>query len=436
MYSCGPTVYQAASIGNFRAFLFADLLRRGLEFLGYEVKQIMNITDVGHLTDDADSGEDKMIVGMQKEGKTAWEIADVYTEMFLRDMDRLHILRPAVMPKATEHIPEQIELIQVLEEKAFTYKTSDGIYFDTSKLADYGALAHQKQEEKEAGARVEVNPEKRNPADFALWKFSPTDQKRNMEWESPWGVGFPGWHIECSAMSEEYLGSPFDIHTGGEDHIPVHHPNEMAQTEAARGHALANVWIHNAFLQVDGGKMGKSLGNAYTLDDLMDKGIEPLAYRYFILQAHYKTPQNFTWESVQAAQNALNNLRDELRTLSASTEVNTDALERFKAAIADDVNAPAAVAELHNVLNNNAIDSGSKSATVLKFDEFLGLGLPDYVATPLLVPAEVQELMEERQNAREAKDWERADALRDEIAEKGFLVEDGASDQSVREKHE
>ena len=269
MYSCGPTVYSPATIGNFRAVLTADLIKRALIFNGYEVKHVMNITDVGHLVGDGDVGEDKMLVAMRNEGKTAWEIAEVYTNLFLRDMERLNIETPNVMPKATDHIAEQIEYIQDLEKNGFTYATSDGIYFDTSKLADYGRLSGQKSEDKEAGARVEVNTEKRNPEDFALWKFSPKDHKRDMEWNSPWGIGFPGWHIECSAMSEKYLDTPFDIHTGGEDLAMVHHPNEIAQTEGARGHQPVNYWVHNAFVQVNGGKMSKSLGNAYTIDDLI-----------------------------------------------------------------------------------------------------------------------------------------------------------------------
>ena len=435
MYSCGPTVYSPATIGNFRAVLTADLIKRALIFNGYEVKHVMNITDVGHLVGDGDVGEDKMLVAMRNEGKTAWEIAEVYTNLFLRDMERLNIETPNVMPKATDHIAEQIEYIQDLEKNGFTYATSDGIYFDTSKLADYGRLSGQKSEDKEAGARVEVNTEKRNPEDFALWKFSPKDHKRDMEWNSPWGIGFPGWHIECSAMSEKYLDTPFDIHTGGEDLAMVHHPNEIAQTEGARGHQPVNYWVHNAFVQVNGGKMSKSLGNAYTIDDLIQKGFDPLAFRYFVLQANYSSPQNFTLEGLPASQNAVNNLRDRLRLLPEPTEFDLPATREFREAIEDDVNAPEALAVMFKVLDNPELEPGVKSATMVKFDEFFGLNLDDYVAQEVVVPIEIKQMLNERQLAREAKDWRFSDELRDKIAELGFVVEDGPRGQVIKEKH-
>lgn len=434
MYSCGPTVYSAATIGNFRATITADLVRRGLEFSGYEVKHVMNITDVGHLVGDGDDGEDKMLVNAKKEGKNAWEIAEFYTAIFMKDMERLNIELPHVIPKATDHIQEQIEYVQDLEKNGFTYKISDGIYFDTSKLENYGQLSGQKTEDKEVGARVKVNPEKRNGADFALWKFSPKDQQRDMEWDSPWGVGFPGWHIECSAMSEKYLDTPFDIHTGGEDLAMVHHPNEIAQTEGARGHAPVNYWIHNAFIQVDGGKMSKSLGNAYTIDDLIEKGFEPLSFRYFILQAHYSSPQNFTFEALQAAQNALNNLRDQLRELEEPTEVDKKYLEKFREAVEDDINSPEALALIWILLEDESVDSGAKAATIIKFDNFLGLELEDYVATELEIPSDVKELLADRQLARDEKNFDLSDQLRDQIADLGFTVEDTADGQHVREK--
>lgn len=434
LYVCGPTVYDTASIGNFRANIFADILRRVLEFNGYEVKHVMNITDVGHLTDDADAGEDKMIVAMKREGKSAWDIAEYYTKIFLKDMERLNILMPHYLPKATDHIEEQIELIKTLEEKGFTYKISDGIYFDTSKLPSYGELAHQKLEDKEAGARVAVNPEKKNPTDFALWKFSKKDEKRDMEWQSPWGVGFPGWHIECSAMSEKYLDSPFDIHTGGEDHITVHHPNEMAQTEAARGNKLANWWLHNAFLTVDGGKMSKSLGNVYTVDELMEKGFEPMSFRYFVLGANYRTKQNFTFEALGAAQNALHNLEDVVREWDQPSEVDPDALKKFRAKIDDDLDMPGALAELWSVVNDAKMESSVKAATVLKFDQVFGLQLDRVVAIPLVIPQAVQKLVKKRAEARDNKDYDLSDQLRDQIAEAGFTVEDTDGGQKLREK--
>ncbi len=433
MYNCGPTVYQAASIGNFRSYVFADVLRRVLEFNGYEVKQVMNITDVGHLVGDGDEGEDKMIKAMRQEGKSSWEIAEFYTEKFIHDSELLNIERPNVICKATEHIQEQIDLIKAIEANGFTYKISDGIYFDTSKLADYGRLSGQKLEEKEEGARVEKNVEKKNPSDFALWKFSPKDQQREMEWDSPWGVGFPGWHIECSAMSEKYLDSPFDIHTGGEDHIPVHHTNEMAQTEAAHGNLLANYWLHNAFLTVDGGKMSKSLGNTYTLDDLEDKGYQPLAFRYFLLGAHYHQPQNFTWEALGAAQNTLHNLEDIVRQWDQPSDIDDAVLQQFKDQINDDLNLPGALAEVWNLVNDSQVATSVKAATLLKFDEVLGLRLSEVIAQPLVLPQQIEKMLKDRQVAREAKDFEESDRLRDQIKASGYLVEDTAEGQKVRQ---
>jgi cysteinyl-tRNA synthetase len=435
IYTCGPTVYQFASIGNLRAYVFADVLRRMFEFNDYQVKQVINITDVGHLTDDASAGEDKMERSAAKEGRTAWEIASYYTDAYLTDLDRLNIRRPHVLPKATEHIKEQVAMIADLEARGFTYGTTDGIYFDTSKLPDYGRLSGQKLEEKEEGARVAINAEKRNPSDFALWKFSKPEEKRQMEWSSPWGVGFPGWHIECSAMSEKYLGSPFDLHTGGIDHIPVHHTNEIAQTEGARGHGLANYWLHNEFLQVDGGKMGKSLGNAYTLDDLLEKGYSALAFRYFCLQAHYRTPLNFTWEALTAAQNTLNNLYDLVEDWAAPTQVDEDLLTQFQERINDDLDTAGALAIFWQVARDEAIDPGVRSATILKFDEIFALSITDHLGRPLLIPEEIQELLDERQAARAQKDWTKSDALRDQIQNLGYTLEDRGGEQKLRLKH-
>lgn len=432
LYACGPTVYGYPSIGNYRTFLFTDLLRRSLEFLGYEVRHVMNITDVGHLTGDSDDGEDKMITAMKREGKSAWDIAEYYTKVFLADMDALHMLRPHQLPKATEHIEEQIAFIQEIEKQGFAYVISDGVYFDTSQLADYGKLSGQALEEKEEGARVAVNPEKRNATDFALWKFSTTDEDRLMEWESPWGKGFPGWHIECSAMSEKYLDMPFDIHTGGADLAPVHHTNEIAQCQGAHGHDPVHVWMHGEFLQIDGGKMSKSLGNVYTIQDLQEKSIEPLAYRYFILNAHYRSTLNFTWESVQAAQNALHRLRVLVRDWDQATQPDEASVEAFRACLEDDINMPKALALMWEVVNSD-MESGIKSATLLQFDRVFGLGLKAYIATPLQITDEVQALLDERKQARDQKNWEMSDQLRDRIAELGFVVEDKPDGQKVRE---
>ena len=309
LYTCGPTVYDYAHIGNLRTYIFEDILRRTLEFNGYRVKHVMNITDVGHLVSDADSGEDKMEKGSRRTGKSAWEIAEFYTQAFRQDLKHLNIQEPVIWCKATDHIAEQINLIRCIEEKGYTYRTSDGIYFDTSKLPSYGYLGRLDIEGLQAGQRIDMG-EKRNPTDFALWKFSPTDQQRQMEWESLWGKGFPGWHIECSAMSEKYLGSYFDIHCGGEDHITVHHSNEIAQTEACYGTRLANFWLHGYFLQLDDAKMSKSAGEFLRVQLLIDKGYDPLAYRFFCFSASYRAKLNFNWEGLDGAAKALDRLRN------------------------------------------------------------------------------------------------------------------------------
>jgi cysteinyl-tRNA synthetase len=429
VYACGPTVYWFAHIGNMRAYVFVDVLRRALELEGFDVKLIMNVTDVGHLTDDADEGEDKMLLAMRREGKTAYDIARFYEAAFLKDLARLNIEPASKYPRATDHINDQVKMIKALEKNGYTYKTADGIYFDTSKLKDYGRLSGQKGSEKKAGVRVEMG-EKKNPTDFALWKFSPTDAKREMEWKSPWGVGFPGWHIECSAMSKKYLGIPFDIHTGGVDHIAVHHENELAQTEGAEGKLEANVWMHNEFVTVDGGKMSKSLGNVYTLDDLIAKGFDPLAFRYLCLGAHYRTKLNFTWEALTAAQNALQKLRAEARSLPPAKKAKPS-LEEFTSKIENDLNTPEALAVMWSMLGSDA-DPAMKSATLIKMDEVLGLGLAAVIGKPLEVPPEVMKLVHAREAARKAKDWKESDRLRDEIAAKGFVVEDAAGGGKVR----
>ncbi|MBU0645891.1 cysteine--tRNA ligase [Patescibacteria group bacterium] len=433
IYACGPTVYFFAHIGNFRTYVFEDVLRRVLEFNGYAVKFVMNITDVGHLTDDADAGEDKMLLAMRREGKSAQEIAEFYTQAFMADVKKLNIKPADEYPRATDHIQEQIELIKKLEEKGFTYQTTDGVYFDTSKLPDYGRLSGQKSEEKEAGARVAMG-EKKNPTDFALWKFSSESEQRLMEWESPWGKGFPGWHIECSAMSAKYLGIPFDIHLGGIDHVPVHHENEIAQTQAAEGKLLANYWVHSDFLTVDGGKMSKSLGNIYTISDLAAKGIDPLAFRYFCLGAHYRTKLNFTTESINAAQNALNNLRDAVRDWDSPSGGCAAYEQEFAAALDDDLNLPEALAVVWQ-MKDSASASSAKAASLLKFDQVLGLELDQYVAQPLAVPEDVKSLVKDRERAREEKDFERADQLREQIEKKGFTVDDQAAGSKINQKH-
>ncbi|MEK7620232.1 MAG: cysteine--tRNA ligase [Patescibacteria group bacterium] len=443
MYSCGPTVYWFAHIGNMRSFLFADILRRTLELGGYEVKQVMNITDVGHLTSDEDEGEDKMIVAMKREGKTAYEIAEFYTSAFKKDLEALNIKPANIYPKATDHIAEQIEMIEALEKNGYTYKTSDGIYFDTSKLAEYGRLSGQKSEEKKAGARVEMG-EKRNATDFALWKFSPSTvrqahgsghqpHERLMEWESPWGKGFPGWHIECSAMSLKYLDVPFDIHTGGVDHIAVHHENEIAQTMGAENVLEANVWMHNEFLTVEGGKMSKSLGNLYTIDDLVARGFDPLAFRLFVLEGHYRSKLNFSFDALEGAQFALDRIRQVVRAWDAPGDLGgaSGHVLQFMQELNDDLNTPRALSVLWDLIHHNIPTSG-KSAALLQMDRVLGLRLDEYINKPLEIPHDVRLLVEEREAVRKQKDWSRSDELRARIAELGYSVEDGETGSFVK----
>ncbi len=432
LYACGPTVYWFAHIGNLRSFLFADVLRRTLELAGYDVNMVMNITDVGHLTDDADSGEDKMIVAMQREGKTAFEIADFYMDAFLKDVGRLNIKPAHTYPRATKHIQEQIDMVTQLEKNGFAYTTSDGVYFDTSKLESYGRLSGQSLDEKLAGARVDIG-EKKQATDFALWKFSPEGVKRDMEWESPWGVGFPGWHIECSAMSVKYLEAPFDIHTGGIDHISVHHENELAQTEGALGVDQANVWMHGEFLTVDGGKMGKSLGNLFTVDQLIEKGVDPIAFRYFVLGAHYRTQLNFTFEALEASGNALKRLRGLVRDWSSATDGGEEFDKRFDAALFDDLNTAQALAVMWDLVDSD-IASGAKAKSLLRMDSVFGFGLELYVGVALEIPEDVLALVKEREGVRVSKDWARSDELRDEILEKGYVVEDAADGSKLSEK--
>ncbi len=423
LYTCGPTVYTSPHIGNLRTYIFEDILKRVLLVSGYQVNQVMNITDVGHLTADSDDGDDKMESSAAAAHKTVWEIAQMYTDVFKDNLKELNISEPNIWCKATDHIPEQIALIQTLESKGFTYQTSDGIYFDTSKFADYGKLAKLDIKGLRAGARVEANKEKKNPTDFALWKLSNKDEKRQMEWPSPWGVGFPGWHIECSAMAIKYLGETFDIHCGGIDHIPVHHTNEIAQSEAATGKQFVKYWVHGEFLVIDAKKMAKSEGVAYTLAWLKNEGIAPLAYRYFCLSAHYRSPLNFSLAACLGASKALQNLQDKFATLgeSGASNVSDDFEQKFTDAINDDLNMPQALAVVWELLKSDKSD-GAKKHSLLKFDEVLGLGLKDI--KPLFIPLEVQALVERREQARASKDWTLSDELRAEIKEHGFAIDD------------
>jgi cysteinyl-tRNA synthetase len=421
MYNCGPTVYDYAHIGNLRSYVFADVLKKTLEYNGYDVTQVINITDVGHLTED--QGLDKVEEKAKKEGKTTEDIADFFTRKFFEDLNKLNInMEGVVFPRASRHINEQIEMIKILEAKGYTYKTSDGIYFDTKKFEGYGKLGNINILELKEGARVEKNDEKRNFTDFALWKFSPKDEKRQQEWPSPWGTGFPGWHIECSAMSMKYLGETFDIHTGGIDHIPVHHNNEIAQSESATGKQFVNYWLHNAFLNIKGDKISKSLGNLILLDNIIEKGLNPLSYRYWLLTASYSSPTNFTWEALEGSNTALNKLKERLSEMPNNGNVDDNYRALFKGFINDDLNTPRALALIWDILRDEEISDKNKKATILDFDKVLGLGLNNF--NEVEIPHEVKVLAEKRAKAREEKDWQESDKLRKKMEKLGFSVKD------------
>lgn len=431
LYCCGPTVYDYAHIGNLRTYLFEDILRRTLQFNGYTVRHIVNITDVGHLVSDADEGEDKMERGSRKSGKSAWEIADYFSAVFKNDLPTLNMLEPTLWCKATEHIAEQIAFIQVLEEKGYTYANSDGIYFDTAKQDDYGYLARLNREGLNAGSRVALG-EKKSITDFSLWKFSPAGSTRQMEWESPWGRGFPGWHIECSAMSAKYLEPWFDIHCGGEDHISIHHSNEIAQNQACHGTRLANFWMHGYFLQLDASKMSKSSGDFLRLQTLIDQGIDPIAYRYLCLTAHYRSQLNFNWDALSGAQTALARLRDSYFALPDGGECDSDYLARFTEEINQDLNIPRAIALVWELLKSK-LSPSHKKATLRKFDEVLGLGLATWQpAIAAAVPAEIEALAARRQQYRKEKNWAAADQMRGELKALGYEVEDTADGWIVK----
>jgi len=433
IYSCGPTVYSAQHLGNLRPYLFADLLKRTLLEEGYRVTHVINVTDVGHLTDDADAGEDKVELAAKRTGRRAEEIAEEYTAQWLRDRRRLSCPDPDVLCKATDHIPEQIDLARRLEERGYTYRTQDGIYFDTSRFERYAEFARLDLEAQGgAGARIGDVTGKRQPSDFAIWKFGQPDVKRQQEWDSPWGRGFPGWHLECSAMSVRYLGPRFDIHTGGVDHIPVHHTNEIAQTECAYDvHPWVNLWMHEEFVDFRGAKMSKSTGNVYLLDDLIAQGHDPLAYRYFFLQAHYRQQQTFTDEAMEAANTGyrrLLTLAAEVR--AAEPEEASGRLagyqERFREALRDDLNAPRALAVAWEVARESQLEPGERRALLREFDRVLALGLDTAVAATAQQESDprIEALLEEREAARRRKDWAAADRLRDQLAAEGVVIED------------
>lgn len=427
MYSCGPTVYYDAHIGNLRAYLFMDSLRRVLKYNGYNLKHVMNITDVGHLTSDADEGEDKMMVAAKRENKDPWEIAKYYMDKFLVDIDSLNIERPEIIARATEHIDVMEEYVKKIIENGYAYETEDTIYFDTSKLPNYGILSGKKIEEQKAGARVDFDKNKKNISDFALWIKAP--KEHIMQWDTFWGKCYPGWHLECSAIGYKYLGEEFDIHTGGIDHIPVHHENEIAQSEGFSGKIPAKFWMHVNFLKVDGGKMSKSLNNLYTLKDLKEKGYEPEVYRMFNFSSTYRNAINFTWEGLDANKKALIKLKEGYQKHFEGTEdikddILNDYEEKFHQAINDDLNMPLAMSVVWDVIK---IPTKSKKVAQLlkKFDIVLALKID----TPMeeivkSIPEEIKALAEERQKARQDKDWQKSDKLRDEIQSKGYTIKD------------
>jgi len=433
IYSCGPTVYSFAHIGNFRAYVFMDTLRRVLKYNGYTLKHAMNITDVGHLESDADEGEDKIAKAAKKENKDPYEIAKFYTEIFLKDFDKLNIDRPEVICKATDHINEMIEYVSEIVKNGYGYETSKGIYFDISKLDKYPVLSSRKVDEQIAGARVEVDKEKKNPEDFALWIKAP--ENHIMKWESPWGLSYPGWHIECSAMSRKYLGEVFDIHTGGIDHIPTHHENEIAQSKGRCGKIPAKFWMHCNFLTIDGGKMSKSLGNIYTLDILKEKGIEPLAYKMFCFSSHYRNKLNFTFEGAKSANTSLIRLREGYQKhLHGEEKLSDQELkefeEKFHKAINDDLNMPMAMSIVWDLIRYPK-KSKKIAELLLKFDEVLGLKIEEIPEENLEIPEEIQKLIEERKRAREEKDFELSDKIRDIIKEKGYIIKDSKDGMTV-----
>lgn len=433
IYTCGPTVYHYAHIGNMRTFVAEDVQVRALRFLGWKVKRVMNVTDVGHLTSDADSGEDKMEVGARREGKTAWDVAKFYTEAVFKDLKDLNCAQPDVVCRATDYVKEMIDLGLTLEKKGFTYNIpGDGVYFDTEKLPDYGKLAGKAHMEGiKAGARVEANDAKRHPADFAVWKFAAPGEKRQMEWDSPWGKGFPGWHMECSAMAMKHLGDTIDMHWGGEDHVAVHHTNEIAQSEAATGKPFSNYWLHARFLVTgDEGKMSKSAGDFLTLSTVTKKGYDPLAYRYYCLLTHYRKQLEFTWEGVEAAARGLDGLRALAQKVKAEAGTGARSLDReakyfksFGEALADDINIPAALAVLWETLKDNSVPAAQRLAFALAAEEVTALDLFKTAPQGELAP-ELAALIKEREQARKNKDWKRSDELRKELADKGVLIED------------
>ncbi len=430
VYTCGPTVYDYLHVGNWFTYIREDLLIRTLKLSGLQPKWVMNITDVGHLVSDADEGEDKLEKGARREGKTAWDVAEFYTDYFVKGLKRLNILTPDYLTKATEHIPEQIALVKTLEEKGFTYVTNDGVYFDTSKFPRYANFAKLDLDEQEAGKRVEFNSEKHNSSDFALWKFSPTDHQRDMEWESPWGTGFPGWHIECSAMSMKYLGETLDIHAGGIDHVPVHHTNEIAQSEAATGKTFANYWMHSNHISIEGEKISKSLGNGITLEDIEAKGYSLEVLRLHVLESHYRSQSKFSWDSLEAASNRLSRWQEAAAMIwqershdSVDKDLNAAEFEeKFIEILSDDLDTVHALQQIDAVVDLTLANNVCKPClnNIIDF-------IKDYLGIDIAVPDisdKQSNLIQEREKARTGKNWAKSDELRDQLLEQGIGLRD------------
>ena len=445
LYCCGPAVYNYAHIGNLRAFMFEDILRRTLEYAGYNVKHIMNITDVGHLTDDGDDGEDKMIKAAREKGMSVWDIASFFTDAFKNDVDKLNMLKPAMFSKATEHISDMIDMIKKLEEKGFTYQAGGNVYFDSSKFPDYGKMALLDKQDLQHGARVVVDVNKRGPQDFVLWFTMSKFEKQAMTWDSPWGVGYPGWHIECSAMSCKYLGNHFDIHCGGIDHIPVHHTNEIAQSEAANGEKWVNYWCHNEFLLMKTGKMSKSKGGFLTIQTLIDKGYDPLDYRYFLLGGHYRSQLIFTWESLEASAKARKNLVQKIGTLKTKGKIASldnigekaaEKLADFDEHISSDLMTPRCLADLWGLLKDNSINDDEKLAVAFRMDKVLGLKMESYEIEDdkIEINEEDRKLINERSEAKKTKDFARADEIRDNFSKRGYVLVDSPQGTFIKKK--
>lgn len=437
IYTCGPTVYDYPHIGNWFTFIRYDLLVRTLKAAGFEPNWVLNITDVGHLVSDADEGEDKLEKGARREGKTAWEVANFYTEYFLNGLKRLNFTQPNHLPRATEHINEQIELVKKLEEKGYTYQIDDGIYYDTSRFPRYADFARLDLDEQQPGARIDHNPQKRNSSDFALWKFSPDDRHRDMEWDSPWGKGFPGWHIECSAMIHKYFGDTVDIHSGGIDHVPVHHTNEIAQSEAVTGKPLARYWMHTNHILIDDEKISKSKSNGITLEDIEEKGFNLEEFRFLVLQSHYRSQSKFSWVQMSSAKNSLKSIQNGFNWILWSKISNDKPLanlsgffnsyeQKIRNRLIDDLNTPEAIADLHQC----SIEFGAFPASVHDIDatkdfaNFISATLGISIFSSIKLSDEQERLIAYRNDARLKSDWPKADEIRDELARQGVGLND------------